>query len=830
MAGPKVFFEDGTPVPDDQIQAAVSSGKAFVEQGASVNMLDESGAPVKIAAENVPHALAAGYQVEGQETADARQSRREHTTGGQMALAGAEGFARGATVGLSDVALTGALGDEYRQGAQARQKENRLVSGAGELAGAVTGGLATGGVMGALGAPARGVAALGRATEAGVAGLLGEGAGVLGRAGARAAALGMSGAVEGSLYGAGQAVSRAALDDTQLSAEKVVASMGEGAVLGGLGGAVIGGLGGAMKGAAAKAAESKSLQQSAREVANESALKAAGAQGSDFRRIVGRRTGEAAEKRIDELGQELLHYEFKTGPRQGQQLFRAAVKAEDLADDVVYARQETGEALGAIREKLDKVFEQHPELAPDVGKYLDRVDEEVLKPLRESAVPAVRARADKVEEQLAGLRERVDAQKAAIEAEPVRVRMPDGTVEMRPREVPPSVTFRELEQARRDLRSVFQPPKPTAGGIPAQAPEHAQALEQAERLLSEHLDDSAENALRATGGNVDAYVDLKKQYSNLRDIEDLVTKSQLQQVGNRAISPSDYATGMGTALGALMSGNIGALGYGIAGSIAHKLIRERGRSVIASIADRVSNLDSGLDLAAQRFAGKLTEAPKRALAPTSLGVGELTQRYQQAAAAVKDFQQPDQQQARLAAPVQRFADSYPSLAATVQGQVQKANMFLASKLPVEATRAATSFTPDATKSHVPASEMSKFLRFVRGATQPAAVIDDLSHGKLDRQGLEAMKEVFPEMFGDLRKRVMTYAAERGDELPFQQRILLSLVFDFAGDKSMTPAFAREIQGAFAETMTPQPESGRSVQLNPKIADDMQTETQRVAER
>lgn len=829
MPGPKVFFEDGSAVPDEQIQDAVSSGKAFVEQGASLNMLDDTGAPVKIAAENVQHALAAGYQVEGQGTAEARQARREHTTGGQMALAGAEGVARGATLGLSDAALVGTLGDDYRKGAQARQENNRLVAGAGEVVGAVGGALATGGLFSAVGAPARGVAALGRATEAGVAGLVGEGAGVLGRAGARALALGASGAVEGSLYGAGQAVSRAALDGTELSAEKVMASMGEGALMGGAGGAVLGGAIGGFKGAAQAASKSKSFSQGARELANESALKAAGAQGSDFRRIVGRRTGEAAEKRVDELGQELLHYEFKTGPRQGQQLFRAAVKAEDLVDDVVYARQETGEALGAIREKLDGVFAQRPELAPDVKKYLTRVDDEVLAPLRESSVPAIRARADRVEEQLAGLRERVDARESMLTAEPQRVRLPDGSIEMRPRVAPEPPTFRELEQVRRDLRDVFQPPKSSAGGIPTQPPEHAAYLEKAERILSDELDNSAERAIEATGGNAAEYSGLKKQYANLRDIEDLTTKAQLQQAGNRAVSASDYATGTGLGIGALMTGNVGAIGYGIAASVAHKLIRERGRSTLAVLADSVSGMNSGLDSAAKRFAGALSDAPRRAVTPVALATGETVKRYQEAIAAVEDYKTPEGAQARLAAPVQRFIAEYPSLATSVQGQIGKGYDFLASKMPTVSTRAATSFTPDVTESRVPVPEMNKFLRYWRGVTKPGEVIEDLSSGKLDRQGLEAIKQVFPSTFGELRTRVMQYAAERGDEMPFQQRILLSLVFDFEGDKVMTPAYAKDVQSAYEPTPDA-PESGRTGQLSPKIADDMQTETQRVAQR
>jgi len=831
MAGPKVFFEDGSAVPDDQVHAAVASGKAFVEQGASLNMLDETGAPVKIAAENVQHALAAGYSVEGAGTADARQSRREHTTGGQMALAGAEGVARGATLGLSDAALVGTLGDDYRKGAQARQQENRLVSGAGEVVGAIGGSLATGGLFGAVGAPARGVAALGRATEAGVAGLVGEGAGVLGRAGARALALGGAGAVEGSLYGAGQAVSRAALDGTELSAEKVMASMGEGAMMGGAGGAVLGGVAGSLKGAAGALSESKGFRQGARELANESALKAAGARGSDFRRIVGRRTGESAEKRIDELGQELLHYEYKTGPRQGQQLFRAAVKAEDLVDDVVYARQETGEALGAIRQKLDEVFAKRPDLAPDVKTYLSEVDSQVLKPLKESNVPAIRARADKVEEQLSGLRERVEATEAIATAEPQRVRMPDGSIEMRPRVAPEPMTFRELEQVRRDLREVFQPPKSSAGGIPAQAPEHAAALEQAERLLSTHLDNSAEQAIAATGGDVTAYTGLKKQYSNLRDIEDLVQKSELQQAGNRAVSPSDYATGTGLGIGALLSGNVGAIGYGIAGAIAHKLVRERGRSTLAVLADSVAGMNSGIDSAAKRFAGAIVDAPKRSIAPLALGAGEVAKRYATAVAAVQDFQTPEGGMARLQAPVERFSAESPALAAAVQAQVGKGYQFMVSKLPTISSRAATSFTPDLTETRVPVPEMNKFLRYWRGITAPGQVIDDLSNGKMDRQGLEAIKNVFPETFNELRGRVMTYAAERGDQMPFQQRILLSLVFDFPGDKSMQPAYAQDVQAAYDPLPeTVEPESGSTMQLSPKIADDMQTETQRVSQR
>lgn len=838
MAGPvpQVFYKDGSAVPHDKLAEAIQSGQAFVERGTDLHMLDDTGAPVKVSADEAPQALADGFQFEHPEAVEARRMRKERGTIGQQAITFAEGAGRGATLGLSDVALTGALGDEYRQHALERSQVNPYSAAAGEVAGAIGGSLAGEGLLGAIGAPARAVGTIGRAAEgavgSGLEALGYEGASALGRMGARAAQLGVSGAVEGSLYGAGQAVSKAALEGTDLSAEKVMASMGQGAVLGGGAGAALGALASAGSSAIGAVGKARGIQAGARELANESALKSIGAQGSDFRKIVGRRVGEAATDRVDELGQELLHYEYKTGPREGQRLFQAAAKAEDLVDDLVYAKQETGEALGALKVKADAAALANPELAPDVEKYLSQVDTEVLKPLRDSLSPTTQVQADRVEIELAALRSRVEMQQAAATAEPMRVRLADGSIEMRPREAPPPIGFAELDKFRQDLRKVFQPARPASGGIPPAVPEHAAHLEQAERLLANHLDEAAEKALSSSGdvAGADQYSALKRQYSNLKDLEQIAQKAEMQQVGNRAISASDYATGMGTGLGMLMTGNVGAMGYGAAAAVAHKLVRERGRSVLAVLADHVSQMNSGIDSAARRLAGAALEAPKRAIAPVALAAGELQQRYEHATAAVREFNSnPELASDRMAQPVQHFAGEYPSLASGVQQQIGKANAFLATKLPAESSRMGVTATPEAVKSRVSGRDMSKFLRYVRGATKPQDVIEDLAAGKVDREGLEAMKSVFPETFGELRTRVMTFAADRGKELPFQQRVLLSLVFDFPGDKSMSPEFMRDVQSTFQPEPPPPPDRGANSgpQLNPKIATDFETPSQSV---
>lgn len=844
----QVYFEDGTPVPPDQIAAALRSGQAFVDESAPLQMLTDAGTAVTVSADELDTALAAGYSFEDPAEAAARRRRTERGTLGQKALTFAEGVGRGATVGLSDVALTTALGDEYRQSALERKQENPYTAGTGEVAGLVGGALATGGVTGAVSAPARGMAAAGRVAEHAVAGGLARlgvtGATRLGRVGARALALGAGGAAEGAVYGAGQALSRTALDGSPLTAEKVVGLMGHEALLGAAGGVLIGGgIRAAQVGtkALARRAASPSLRSTARQVADESVLKAIGARGSDLRRLG--KTAEKANDEIAEIGQELLSYKFRSGQKQGEKLFQWASKAEDFADDLAQAKRETGEALGTLKKQIDEAATANPDVAPDLRGYMQRVRSEVIEPLESSMVPAVRARAARVNEALEGLSARVEG------ATPT-VRLADGSVAVRER-VP--LTFEELDRFRQELRSVFQPPKPSGGGLPAPVPDHAQYLERAERMLSEELDGAAEKALEKMGRNPAEYSSLKRQYRSMRQASDIADKATLQDLGNRAISPSDYATGLATALGALMSGNVGGIALGAAGTVAHKLIRERGRSTLALLADGIARRDNvlaghakrlahgaehghglahvafeGVDRSAQETAkwqyAMNEEAQHAAKASRSTAIvralddvaegetkGSRTGLVLPLIEAVKEYKNnPTAAQERLSRPVVAYVEEYPTLADSVQQQLAKTYDYLAanSPMPIGAGRAAFSLTPELEQERYSPADLQKFARKARGALAPELVIGDLAEGEIDRDGLEAIRALHPETFADLRTMVIQEVATRDEELPFQRRILLSLAFDFTGDPSLDPQFGSSLQAVHASTgAPPQGEAG-----------------------
>lgn len=130
------------------------------------------------------------------------QQERKYGSLGQQAIAGLEGVARGGTLGISDVL-------ERKYGVPAADISGRMQEHPGtSLLGSVAGGAGLVGLTGGLAAPAEAVLGAGLGTE-----LLATGA-------------------EGALFGAGSAVTDHALGDPNLNAQKVMADIGIGALLG----------------------------------------------------------------------------------------------------------------------------------------------------------------------------------------------------------------------------------------------------------------------------------------------------------------------------------------------------------------------------------------------------------------------------------------------------------------------------------------------------------------------------------------------------------------------------------------------------------------------
>lgn len=179
-----------------------------------VNVVSPTGQAGTVAKEQLADLLQQGYTLESDQRGHERLLQSQY--GSSPLQAGLEGAARGATFGLSDLALPALGSDE--EGLAERRSRNPLAAGIGEAAGTVAG--------------------IGLTGLGGAAGAAGEaafsGSGLLARAGAAAVRTG----IEGAAMGAGQGISDVALAKDPMSAEAIVGQISHRVLVGaGLGAA-----------------------------------------------------------------------------------------------------------------------------------------------------------------------------------------------------------------------------------------------------------------------------------------------------------------------------------------------------------------------------------------------------------------------------------------------------------------------------------------------------------------------------------------------------------------------------------------------------------------
>jgi hypothetical protein len=248
---PQLVDADGNLVTIDSGDEALSlltAGSHGFRADTPVRVWTPDGQLGEVDPQDVSGVLSAGYRLAGD--TEAQRYDDELTYGDQDVRTFAEGAARGATFGLSDLAFE-ALGVSKEDLAK-RQAVNDTAATIGEVTGVIAPALLTGGssllakgglstaAKVATATPAGLVARLGGTAAAAVEGA--EAATALGRAAQAARAAAAAGAIEGGLYGAAKQVNEDFLADEEITASRALLGGLLGSATGAAGGALFGGL------------------------------------------------------------------------------------------------------------------------------------------------------------------------------------------------------------------------------------------------------------------------------------------------------------------------------------------------------------------------------------------------------------------------------------------------------------------------------------------------------------------------------------------------------------------------------------------------------------
>ncbi len=768
-----------------------------------VPMVSPDGTVGTVPADQAGAAQAQGFTPMSGEEYQQEQLKGQYGGLGGMARAGLEGGARGLTFGLSDLAAAKLGGESVRKGMAARKELFPLTAGAGEVAGMVLPVLASGGaaagaegaagaaegasVLGTLGAIPRGVAAAGGLAEHATAGLVGEGAtSLLGRVAQRAIPMAAGGAVEGAALGVGHQISEDALGGDEITAEKLLAAAGHGALAGGIAGGAIGAVAETGKYALEKAMSgSGSLRDSLKAFAEERTAKALGARGSDLKRL-------GSEAEMHTMARDVMDYRFADGTK----LLKASDTTESLAPKVKAALEEQSGKLSKITDKLDEVVQAHPEVAPDMTKFFGELHAE-LKPTLESPLPSIRARAEKVLGEFADLRANAEAG------------VPLG--------------FKEAREIRSRFDSLIYPAK----GGPAS--EHAAELVQARRLFERTIEESADKAVNVSGDQAlaGAYQEAKRTTKSLIEANRIAGRAELQDLGNRVISPTDYMSGSAGAIAGAASGH-GGIGSALEGTmvgVAHKVIREHASSALAVGADALSNLgrvkaasnevdariiegvNSFLKLGGHKATESALDDAVVAKAKAAATMGSLAvigrTSHAEAAQQLQRVAELSNDPAKLLDHTQKvMGNSLSSVAPNVAAQVamkEQARVAYLAKVAPQPTSPRSALTPQLDTVRYADGDINRWLRTKALVYNPTLLVTELNSGHVSPMDVQAVKATSPKLYEQILGHVTEKLADPKLKMSYSQRVQLGTLFGVAADETMKPEFQQFI-GATYQSM------------------------------
>lgn len=824
-----------TEVPDEQAQAALASGQFGLPKG-RVNVLTPEGDAESLPSENVLDALGKGYALESAGASAARLEAKQYDRPVEAFAAGA---ARGASFGLSDLALT-KTGLVSPERLEKDQKYNKVASIAGEATG----------VIGSAFVPGLGEATAGKlAARVGAEGIAARalGEGIAGRVGGAVA----KGAAEGSLFGIGNAISEASLGDTDLTAEKLVAGAGIGALTGGVLSGALHGVGEGV-GAAVTGFSGSDLQGALSEYADQRTIKAIAGNGH-----------KAALKELEYKG--LTSDVAKHAIDEG--ILTPGATAGDIAERAAASVEKHGRRIGGLIATGDAAG------APRIDGALlaDRIESELVAPAASGNVG-----------------QQAVAKRLQAEADIIRAKG--------------SIGFQQATDMMKDFRPHLD--------YGAEQKPIQEGLKQIVRTIKEET----ETQLDAATGLGDEYLAAKRGYRLSSELRDLADERVTQLRNNRSISPSDYGMGgVGAVMAGgpvgLATGLAGAIGNKLLrergpqlyASILQKVARSGAledlaqsfqkqlsgqleaapqlfgsfRNVLAQASARsaedllathvalsrspdyrdqmamagyghetpeqtdaamgrlgqlqqvkaaLEQHDQATDIALNRFLGKQSGAP-----PAAPPVQSRDARLKEFDAQAKRLTELATNPGALAAAVTPHglvSQAAPGVAAATSATAARALQYLQGRIPRDPH---PEVIPALKRDWKPSeSDLLKWGRTVQAVNDPRSVLADLKRGTVSREQVDALRAVYPRLLQDLQQKTMEKLAAHDKPVTYAQRQGLATLMGSPTGGAGNPARAAVFQQAHAAAQKAKAQADAHQKM--KIADGMATASQRIEGR
>lgn len=799
-----------------------------------VTVISPDGVVGTVAAEELPRALDTGYQ---EATPAALEENKQRNIYGKGVInqleAGALGFLRGSTLGLSDVAMR-ALAPGLADTAAKLKKYNPDESIAGELASFVTPGLGAVKALGTAGKAAKTAGMLHGLVSSGGAGLGKIATKIVGEnLAGHALGAGINMAAQSAVYQAAHNLSEDALGDRGMTAESILANTGQAAILGaGIGAAlpvVARGTQAVANSAPVRYVVSGAAKQFAKFFDPDRSLQLfTGA----MKKELGAETGKRFQTAVSELAHDSGASLYSAGEVALDPVAAKIVKTAPgglpnqagAYDRVMSIKKQAGEAMGALLQQAD-----------DVALQTGTVPSRAFGPSETAAI------AEKIE--------KFRATQQISEATAARIGNEAGEIV---NGINAAKSLKELHDIRMGLDARI-------GGknFATLGTEEIQIIKEMRKIVSSKLEAGLGDMAKAEllpAGSAERWQKLNRLMSNLytveKPLEAAIARSEsnvnvfglrFRDIGIGAVGGGVLGGPAGAALGVAnkaLQTDTGLLARAAIGeklqklAWAEQLMGKTQNEIASSIKGFLSGADAGkmaaegiAKYAAPKFGAPVAYAMSTKAEPSTRVKSQQNWFDETRKQILSVAGNPEQFAADQGSQAQPLANAAPGVADAIIGKQLQVYAYLANVMPKNPGMPTNIFTD----SWKPADyEVANFRKVVQVARAPLTILKDLRAGTISGAQVDAVKTLYPRLYESILDRVRQEVTAPEMKTTYQQRLKLGQLFQ-GTEPTMAPEFIAAMQMPASKpeepTNTVRPPGG-SVKLSKNYA----TATERAANR
>ena len=176
------------------------------------------------------------------------------------------------------------------------------------------------------------------------------------------------------------------------------------------------------------------------------------------------------------------------------------------------------------------------------------------------------------------------------------------------------------------------------------------------------------------------------------------------------------------------------------------------------------------------------------------------------------------------------SDSHPGLHTSTINSITRAIDSISRRIPKQPDMVQGAYNTG--RMNVSRRDMEKFARAYHAINNPFSILEDLESGDVTRDAVNAVKEVYPNLYGEYVSRLLSSIIGMEDELDYKSRVKLSVLFGAPFDITMSPNYINSLQGILAAQAGGEEEPETKISGVAKMSTDerARSEAQRVLGR